>query len=84
MPGRRYRLAKDTRAVHCEQDAKGFVLIPEGALISIDSFDATGRLIRIVWGSQLLLMFSQDLLDRGVEVEKSKAAGAPVAAQSLP
>ena len=78
MPAGRYRLGKDTRAVHCEHDAKGFVLIPEGALLTVDSFDVTGRLVKVVWGSQSLLMFSQDLLDRGVELEQpaARAVGA--------
>ena len=70
MPATRYRLGRDTRAVQCEDGANGFVLIPEGALLTVDSLDATGRLVKVLWGSQVLLMFWQDLLERGVEIDE--------------
>lgn len=74
MPATRYRLGRETRAVECENGAKGFVLVPEGALLTVDSVDATGRLAKVLWGSQVLLMFWQDLVERGVKVEDRATA----------
>jgi hypothetical protein len=79
MPAPRYRLGRDTRAVQCEDGAKGFVLIPEGALLTVDSLDAAGRLVKVVWGSQVLLMFWQDLLERAAVVEEAPPRAARVA-----
>jgi hypothetical protein len=83
MPGSRYRLGKATRSIHAEDGSKGFVLIPEGVVLLIDSFDRSGRLVKVKWGSQLLLMFWQDLLERGVEVEDVTPTNARSANQSL-
>jgi hypothetical protein len=83
MPATRYRLGRDTRAVQCEDGANGFVLIPEGALLTVDSFDPTGRLVKVAWGRQLLLMFRQDLIERGIEMDDPGPTGAHAPAQPL-
>ena len=85
MLGSRYRLGKATRSIHAEDGAKGFVLIPEGIVLVLDSFDPTGRLVRVKWGSQLLVMFWQDLLERGVEVDQAiiSSSSSRAANQSL-
>lgn len=69
--GSRYRLGKATRAIYAEEGVKGFVLIPEGADLFIDSLDQAGRLVQVRWESRALLMFWQDLLDRGVQLDSS-------------
>jgi hypothetical protein len=74
MPVTRYRLGRSTRAIECENGAKGFVLIPEGALLIVDRVDGTGRLVRVLWGSHVLLMFWQDLVERGIEVQQPDTA----------
>jgi hypothetical protein len=81
MLGSRYRLGKPTRAVYADEDAKGFVLLPEGAVLTIDSLDGTGRLLRIRWNNLPLLMFWQDLMERGVEIDDSILSMARTAAQ---
>jgi hypothetical protein len=81
MSAPRYRLGRDTRAVQFEDGAKGFVLIPEGALLTVDSLDAAGRLVKVRWGSQVLLMFWQDLLERAAAVDEAAVAAARVAGQ---
>lgn len=83
MAGTRYRLGKATRAIHAQEGVKGFVLIPEGVDLVIDSFDAAGRLVKVKWGSQLLLMFWQDLLERGMLMEPSITSSVRAAKQSL-
>jgi malate synthase len=67
--------------VQCEHGAKGFVLIPEGAFLTVESLDATGRLVRVRWSSQVLLMFWQDLQERGTEITEPAAMRARVANQ---
>jgi hypothetical protein len=83
MLGSRYRLGKPTRAVYADEDAKGFVLLPEGAVLTIDSLDRTGRLLRIRWNNLPLLMFWQDLMERGVEIDDSMVRNVRAAAQRL-
>jgi hypothetical protein len=79
----RYRLGKATRAIHAEDGVKGFVLVPEGADLILDSVDASGRLVKVRWESRLLMMFWQDVLERGVEMESSIEASAQVANRSF-
>ncbi len=83
MLGSRYRLGKPTRAVYADENAKGFVLLPEGAVLTIDSLDGTGRLLRVRWNNLPLLMFWQDLVERGVEMNESIVSTARAAAQRL-
>jgi hypothetical protein len=81
--GSRYRLGKATRAIHAEDGAKGFVLIPEGADLIIESLDKSGRLVKVRWESRILLMFWQDLLARGVEIDSSIEVSAHAANHSI-
>jgi len=83
MLGSRYRLGKPTRAVYAEDGAKGFVLLPEGAVLTIDSLESSGRLLRIRWNNVLLLMFCQDLIERGIEIEEPIPNPARAATQRL-
>jgi hypothetical protein len=79
MPGSHYRLGKATRAIRADDGVKGFVLIPEGAVLVLDSLDGTGRLVKVIWGSQSLVMFYQDLLERSIEIEEVTAPSARAA-----
>jgi len=83
MLGNRYRLGKPTRAVYADDNAKGFVLLPEGAVLAATSLDSGGRLVKVRWNNELLLMFAQDLIERGVEVEESVISTARAATQRL-
>lgn len=71
MLGSRYRLGKPTRAVYADDAAKGFILLPEGAVLTVASLDSGGRLVKVRWNNLLLLMFGQDLIERGVEIQES-------------
>ena len=81
--GSRYRLGKATRAIYAEEGVKGFVLVPEGADLFIDSLDRAGRLVQVRWETRLLLMFWQDLLERGVETDPPVEPAVRVANQSF-
>lgn len=81
--GTRYRLGKATRAIYAEQGVKGFVLIPEGADLFIDTLDRAGRLVQVRWESRILLMFWQDLLERGVEIDRPVEVTVRVVNQSF-
>lgn len=83
MLGTLYRLGKATRAVYAEDGAKGFVLLPEGAVLTVEDFDRTGRLVKVRWNNLLLLMFWQDLLERGVQTQKPVVNTARAATQRL-
>lgn len=83
MLGSRYRLSKPTHAVYAEDGLKGFVLLPEGAMLTVDSIESSGRLLKIRWNNVLLLMFCQDLIERGIEVEAPPPKPARAASQRL-
>lgn len=83
MSASRYRLGKPTRAVFAEDGVKGFVLLPEGSVLTLDSIDSPGRLVRIRWNNVLLLMFWQDLIERGIEIEDSAVPTPRVATQRV-
>jgi hypothetical protein len=54
---------------------KGFVSIPVGTIISIDSDgEKTNAYLTARWADQELLVFSQDLLDKAVEYNNEQAA----------
>jgi len=79
----RYRLGKATRAVYADGSTKGFVLLPEGAVLTVEEFDSGGRLLKVRWNNLLLLMFWQDLMDRGVEIHEPMTGTAHAATQRL-
>jgi hypothetical protein len=76
MLGISYRLGKATRAVYADAARKGFVLVPEDAVVSVEEIDGPGRLLRIRWNNLTLLIFGQDLVERGVEIGELPAARA--------
>lgn len=84
MLGARYRLRKPTRAVYADAARKGFVLLPEDAVLMVEGSDGPRRLLKVRWNNLVLLMFSQDLTERGVEVEETAAARVAAASHSDP
>jgi hypothetical protein len=74
MLGISYRLGKPTRAVYADAARKGFVLLPEGAIVKVEDMDAPGRLLKVRWNNLALLMFFQDLVERGVPMQKPTRA----------
>ncbi len=76
MLGKKFRLAQPVRAVHARDGQKGFVLLPEGAVLRVDSEHDDNRIVRVSWESRELLVFAEDLVSRGVELaskEKGEA-----------
>ena len=70
MVGKTYRLRKSLRAVHADGDGKGFILVPEGALLVVDGYHDDSRILQVNWEEQKLFVFTEDLLQRGAEMRK--------------
>lgn len=73
MVGKTYRLRKSLRAVHADGDGKGFVLVPEGALLVVYGYHDDSRILQVNWEKQSLFVFTQDLLERGTESGNSSS-----------
>lgn len=69
MVGKRYRLTRPLRAVHAD-GGKGFVLLPEGAVLIVHAEHDSRRILEIDWETQQLFVFTQDILERGREYEQ--------------
>ena len=70
MLGTSYRLGKPTRAVYADATRKGFVLVPQDAIVTVEDIEAPGRLLKVRWNNVVLLIFSQDLIERGIQIEE--------------
>lgn len=68
MLGKKYRLARSVRAVHASVTDKGFVLLPEGAVLVVNSYHDSSRIVGVTWQEQNLFLFVQDVLERGTEL----------------
>jgi hypothetical protein len=66
MLGRRYRLAKPLLAVHAD-GRRGFLLVPEGAVLLVSAEDEGSRVLRITWRKKQFFAFAQDVFERGSE-----------------
>lgn len=66
MPLERYRITKPTIALFEEDGRHVTSMIPEGAIIAIDSetFDGN-KLVNVLWDEKRVMMFTQDLRRRG-------------------
>ncbi len=64
----KYRLLRPTCAVHRNRSEKGFIFLPKDAIVEIDAFDETGRMAQARWSDCLLLVFSQDVQERGLKI----------------
>lgn len=75
---KKYRLERPLRAVYSENGEKGFVLLPEGTVLTISGHHDNGRIAQVIWNKRGLLVFMQDLVDRGTEIgtlSRSKMQG---------
>ncbi len=67
MMGKKYRLAKPVRAVYANDGHKGFLVLPEGAVLIVNSYRDNSRILQVNWEEKELFVFAQDVLDRGTE-----------------
>lgn len=60
------RLRISTRAVALAPDKKASVLIPAGTtlIVSATPFSEDGRMVHLLWQSELVAMFAQDVIER--------------------
>ena len=63
MQNGRFFLRVPTRAV--DTSDRGFVLVPKGAVLSLQETNDSERLLKVLWGDRELLILSQDLAQRG-------------------
>lgn len=68
MVGKKYRLGRAVRAVHTNEHEKGFVLLPEGAVLVVDGYRDNSRILQVQSDGKELFVFRQDILERGTEL----------------
>ncbi len=71
MVGKMYRLSKSVRAVYSDSVEKGFVLLPEGAVLQVQGLRDSTRVMQVKWQERDLFVFVEDVLERGVEMADS-------------
>ncbi len=67
MMGKKYRLGKPVRAVYANNGHKGFLLLPEGAILIVNSYRDSSRILQVEWEEKELFVFAQDVLERATE-----------------
>jgi hypothetical protein len=68
----RYRVRVPLRGVDATA-SEGIMTIPAGATLSIVGHPDGDRFVTVGWGVRLLLVFSQDLLDRTTPYDPSQS-----------
>ena len=78
MKPRRYRLNRPTLGVCSEGDKKCCIMVPEGEIIRAQVPDilANKQTLEIEWGGRVLMVFTQDILARGVALDDSSSESA--------
>lgn len=67
MVGKKYRLGRSVRAVYTNGNDRGFLLLPEGAVLTVSSYHDDKRILWVKWDEKDLFVFAQDVLERGTE-----------------
>lgn len=67
MMGKKYRLERPVRAVYTNHGIKGFLLLPQGAVLIVGSYRDNSRILEVKWEEKELFVFTQDVLERGTE-----------------
>jgi late competence protein required for DNA uptake (superfamily II DNA/RNA helicase) len=71
--GQRYRLNIPTLAIIKQDGHNAPITIPSGAVVKITSGPLDGdRLIDVIWDGKVAMMFTTDILERGVRLEELK------------
>jgi hypothetical protein len=75
LTGKRFRITSPCLAVDQSGVQRTSVTLPRGAVIDvIDGPKPDNPLLRVVWDRKWLLMFEQDLRERGEEILDAAAA----------
>lgn len=69
MMGKKYRLGRPVRAVYTNDGEKGFLLLPEGAVLIVNSYRDNSRILQVKWEEKELFVFAQDVLERATEAK---------------
>ncbi len=67
MMGKKYCLGRPVRAVYANDGEKGFLVLPEGAVLTVNSFRDNSRILQVKWEEKELFVFAQDVLERAIE-----------------
>ena len=66
MSEHRYCLQQDVLSVYTpDQQHKGCLYVPAGAVVSVDAVRENDKFVKARWNSKTVLMFLQDIQDRG-------------------
>ena len=72
-PGKRYRIGNSTIAVVIEGGKQIATTIPAGEIVELaDSPIQAEGLVHVRWKGQIVEMFTQDLLERGQELNSAR------------
>lgn len=67
---RRYRMSKPTIALVIEEGRHVARTIPEGDIVAIDAtLPDSSKLVEVTWNEKTVLMFSQDVKNRGEKLD---------------
>ena len=72
MP-RSYRLRSETLGISDKERNPGMVMLPEGATVTIVDARVGSRMIDVLWDGKSVMIFAQDLDERGI-LEETKTA----------
>lgn len=77
MVSERFRLTRALIAVRNVDGKSSCAMIPEDAVVVVNGFHDNERLLRVQWEQEEMLVFVQDLRERGTPlvIEKSSSDG---------
>jgi len=75
LSGKRFRLNKETIAVDSSKGTKTAIQIPQDAIIQIVNgpTQADSRMVEVLWDGHPLIMFVEDIQQRGEDVTGKSA-----------
>lgn len=69
QPGQCFRLKSETIAIELKSDRPTAVMLPEGAIVTLESEDQKdARFVRVVWSTRVVTVFRVDLSERGFPI----------------
>jgi hypothetical protein len=75
LSGKRFRLNRKTLAVGASEGTKTATYLPEHAIITVKSgpTKTDSRMVEVLWDGRPLIMFVEDIQERGEEVSEQSA-----------
>lgn len=78
LTGKRFRLKTTTLAIENMVDARVAVHVPAGETVVVLSGPRPDdrRMVDVLWNNKSLVMFAEDILTRGQEIDQRSGTGA--------